>query len=87
MEHLGTSITVSILAMGVIFITLTVLICVIKILVFWMPYIAPPPSLEKRNTAQGDSETTQHIAIIHAAIAHHMGKRPEEIQLSDIRPL
>tara|TARA_B100000686_G_scaffold343531_1_gene424539 strand:+ start:659 stop:925 length:267 start_codon:yes stop_codon:yes gene_type:complete len=88
MEHLGTSITVSFLAMGVIFTTLTVLIGVIKMLVSWMPYAAPPPSLKKRkNTSHDESETTKHIAIIHATIAHHIGKQPEEIEVSDIRPL
>ena len=88
MEHLGTSITVSFLAMGVIFTTLTVLIGVIKILVSWMPYVAPPPSLKKRKSyGHDDSQTTQNIAIIHATIAHHIGKQPQEIQISDIRPL
>ena len=48
MEDLRSSITVSFLALFVIFITLAILIGVIKILVAWMPYVDPPPSETKK---------------------------------------
>ena len=85
MSNLNTAITVSFLALGVIFLTLTILIGVIKVLVSWMPYTAPPSHATQAPT--GDAETGEHIAIIHTALAHYLDKRPEEIQIANIRPL
>ena len=42
-----SAVNVSILAMGVIFIVLTILIFTIKVLVKLLPYEAPPPSPER----------------------------------------
>ena len=87
MEDLRTSITVSILALFVIFITLAILIGVIKILVAWMPYVDPPPSETKKKVTalNNDPEINKHVAIIHAALSNYIGKSPEEIQISEIR--
>lgn len=85
MSNLGTSITVSLLALGVIFLTLSILIGVIKILVTWIPYTEPPPE-SRSQASSGYKETGEHIAIIHAAMAHYLGKHPEEIQIASIHP-
>ena len=86
MSDLAPSITVSFLAMGVIFLTLSSLIGVIKILVNWMPYTEP---LQKARlqASIGDAEIGEHIAVIHNVIAHHLDKRPEEIQIVNVHPL
>ena len=88
MENLDTSITVSILAMTVIFITLSALIVLIKVLVSLLPYTAPSPSLTDRKVAStANNETSEYVAVIHATLSHYLGKRPEEIQITEIRPL
>ena len=84
MSDIGTSITVSFLALGVIFLTLSLLIGIIKVLVVWMPYVEPSPQARQSPSA-GDTE--EHIAIIHTAISYYLGKRPEEIQMGNIHPL
>jgi len=85
------SIQVSILAMLVIFLVLGVLICVIKVMVHFLPYTAPPPPPPRAQapaaTTSGSSQDDDHIAAIHAALAHHLGKAPHEIQISNIQTL
>jgi sodium pump decarboxylase gamma subunit len=73
------SIQVSILAMGVIFLVLGVLIWVIRILVHFLPYAAPSAPAPKASTQDED-----HLAAIHAALAHHLGKSPQDIQIVNI---
>tara|TARA_B100000686_G_scaffold351591_1_gene450813 strand:+ start:1237 stop:1500 length:264 start_codon:yes stop_codon:yes gene_type:complete len=87
MENLGTAITVSVIAMGVIFITLSVLIGIIRVLVSWMPYTTPSSVKNQPNTSTENGEAADHIAAIHAAVCCYTGKPPEEIQIVDIRPL
>ena len=82
MSNLGTSIMVSFLALGVIFLTLSILIGIIKILVTCMPYTEPPSQ-----ASTGGAETGEHIAIIHTAMAHYLGKHPEEIKIANVHPL
>ena len=84
MSNLNTSITVSFLALAVIFLTLAILIGVIKVLVNWMPYKEPSHSLHSHASNSGDMEMAEHIAIIHAAMAHYLGKSPQEIQIANI---
>lgn len=84
------SIQVSILAMAVIFLVLGVLVGVIKVLVHFLPYTAPPPPPPRAQApaaASGSSQDEDHIAAIHAALAHHLGKAPHEIQISNIQTL
>ena len=85
------SIQVSILAMSVIFVVLGVLIVVIEVMVHYLPYTAPPPPPPRAQapaaTASGSSQDDDHIAAIHAALAHHLGKAPHEIQISNIQTL
>lgn len=80
------SIQVSILAMGVIFLVLGILIGVIRVLVHFLPYVAepsPPPKVQAL-AASGSSQDEDHIAAIHAALAHHLGKAPQNIHLVNI---
>jgi sodium pump decarboxylase gamma subunit len=85
------SIQVSILAMAVIFLVLGVLIGVIKVMVHYLPYTAPPPTPPRAQapttTASGSSQDEDHIAAIHAALAHHLGKAPHDIQIANITAL
>lgn len=81
------SIQVSILAMGVIFLVLGVLIWVIQILVRFLPYAAPPapaPKASNSAAASVSSQNEDHFAAIHAALAHHLGKSPQDIQIVNI---
>ena len=83
------SIQVSILAMAVIFLVLGVLIGVVEALVHFLPYTAPvasPPRTQAPAAASG-SQDDDHIAAIHAALAHHLGKAPHEIQITNIQTL
>ena len=85
------SIQVSILAMAVIFLVLGVLIGVIKVMVRYLPYTAPPPPPPRAQapttTASGSSQDEDHIAAIHAALAHHLGKAPQDVQIANITAL
>ena len=70
--------------MSVIFIILTSLIFVIKALVKWMPYVPPPA---KQVASSDNAETSEHVAVIHSALAHYLKKAPNEIQITNIRSL
>ena len=91
MSHIIEAIQVSILAMAVIFLVLGVLIGVIKTLVHYLPYTAPtpPPSRAQASApaATGSSQDEDHIAAIHAALAHHLGKAPQDFQIQSITSL
>lgn len=83
------SIQVSILAMAVIFLVLGVLIGVIKTLVHFLPYTAPPPPprAQAPSATSGSSQDEDHIVAIHAALAHHLGKTPQDIHIANITSL
>ena len=90
MPSLIEPIQVSILAMAVIFLVLGILIGVIKVLVHFLPYAAPPPPpprAQAPETASGSSQDEDHIAAIHAALAHHLGKAPQDIHIVNITSL
>jgi len=90
MSSLIEPIQVSILAMAVIFLVLGILIVVIKTLVHFLPYTAPPPPPARASApaaATGSSQNEEHIAAIHAALAHHLGKSPHDIHISNITSL
>ncbi len=78
-----TAVNVSILAMAVIFVVLTVLIFTIKLLVKLIPYEAPPPS-RRRQSAVSGGERDDHIAAITASLAMHLGKSPDEFRIVNI---
>ncbi|MCA9482565.1 MAG: OadG family protein [Nitrospina sp.] len=81
----GSAIKVSFIAMGVIFLVLTILIGLIQILVKLIPYEAPPAPPAKPQAAAGPDEG-ETVAAIHAAVARHRGQTPESIQITHIQP-
>jgi len=92
MSLIFESVQVSILAMLVIFLVLGVLIGVIKVLVHFLPYAAPPPPPPRAQApaaaaSAGSSQDDDHIAAIHAALAHHLGKAPQDIHIANITSL
>ncbi len=84
MPSLIAPIQISLLAMGVIFVVLTILIAVIKALDFLLPYVEPPAPSAKSQPAGGQEDET--IAAIHAAMAHHLGQALHQIQITRIQP-
>jgi len=79
------SVKVSFIALGVIFLVLSLLIVLIEILVRLIPYEAPPAPGWPTGAAPGDED--EHIAAIHAAVAHHLGASPDSIQITNVRSL
>ncbi|CAI2717290.1 OadG family transporter subunit [Nitrospina watsonii] len=70
------SMKVSLLALGVIFLVLGILIGVIKTMTRLIPYKAPPPPAVKPKAAAApalSSEEDDHIAAIQAVMSHHLG--------------
>lgn len=88
MENIIPAIQVSFLAMIVIFLVLGFLIGVIKLLVYFFPYQKPPPGPLKTSApaaaASRSLQNENHIAAIHAALAHHLGKAPQDIHIVHI---
>ncbi len=90
MPSLIEPIQVSILAMAVIFLVLGILIGVIRVLVHFLPYTAkppPPPRAQAPAATSGSSQDEDHIAAIHAALAHHLGRAPQDLQIQNITSL
>lgn len=82
------AVKVSILAMGVIFTVLTVLIGVIQLLVKFIPYVeppAPPARTMAPAAGSGTEEEAETLAAIHVAVAHHRGETPQAIQITNIQ--
>ena len=74
---------VSVLAMTVIFVVLTILIFTIQMLVKLIPYEEPAPS--QKVPVSGSSEHDDQVAAITASLAAHMGKRPDEFRILNIQ--
>ena len=74
---------VSVLAMAVIFVVLTILIFTIQMLVKIIPYEEPAPS--KKVPVSGSSGHDDQVAAITASLAAHMGKRPDEFRIINIQ--
>jgi len=91
MSLITQSMQVSLLAMGVIFLVLGILIVVIRVMVHFLPYKAPPaPAPKAAKTpaaASGYSQDEDHMVAIHAALAHHIGKSPQDIHIANVTPL
>ncbi|MCH7501472.1 MAG: OadG family protein [Nitrospinae bacterium] len=90
MSVLLEAIQISFLAMIVIFLVLGILIGVIKVLVHFLPYVeepAPPARTQSPVAATGASQEEEHIAAIHAVLAHHLGKAPQDIHIQHITSL
>lgn len=87
MSSIIAAMQISLLAMFVIFLVLGILIGVIRVLVHFLPYTAepaPPARAQASTAASGTSQDEDHIAAIHAALAHHLGKAPQEIHIQQI---
>ena len=77
------AVNVSALAMGVIFVVLTLLIFTIQALVKLIPYEEPAPS--QKVPVSGSSGHDDQVAAITASLAAHMGKRPDEFRIINIQ--
>ena len=80
------AVNVSALAMGVIFVVLTLLIFTIQALVKLMPY---EEATSKPGRKRASDPTTpgqdDEVAAITATLAAHMGKRPDEFRILNIQ--
>ena len=83
-----TSLTVSLIAILVIFTVLVVLIYTIKLLVRLIPYEAPPITARAKPKTSADlvSVTPDIISAITAAMATHLRKSPKEFYITQIHP-
>ena len=84
-----TSLTVSLIAILVIFTVLVILIYTIKLLVHFIPYEEPPTqktaSAALPNTSPS-SVSPDIISAITAVMATHLGKSTEEFHINQINP-
>ena len=82
----SAALSVSALAMAVIFTVLIILIFTIKALVKLIPYKAPPaPPARKVASSTATPEQDDQIAAITASLAAHMGKRPDLFRIVNIQ--
>ena len=79
-----TAVNVSVLAMAVIFAVLVILIFTIKILVRLVPYEAPPPKAHRQPASAPSASGDDHVAVITATLAMHLGKSPDEFRIVNI---
>ena len=84
-----TSLTVSLIAISVIFIVLTALIYTIKLLVRLVPYEEPPaqkvtPTELSKNSPP--SVSPDIISAITSVMATHLGKSPQEFHITQVNP-
>ena len=85
MADLIAPIQVSMLAMVVIFLVLTILMGVIKALDTLLPYVEPPPPPAKPQRATSNQQEDETVAAIHAVMAHHLGQAPHQINITRIQ--
>jgi sodium pump decarboxylase gamma subunit len=81
-----TSLTVSLIAILVIFTVLVVLIYTIKLLVRLIPYEVPPVAARAKPNTSKNAITPDIISAITAAIATHLRKSPQEFHITQIHP-
>lgn len=81
MANLWSALVVTVIGMGVIFIVLTLLLFTILALNKAFPFKTPEPSPAK--PAGGDDSET--VAVIQAAIASYLKRRPDEISIKSIK--
>ena len=78
------AVNVSILAISVIFTVLIILIFTIKTLVKLIPYQSSPTAPARKIVGSTPGQDDQ-VAAITAALAAHMGKRPDEFRIVNIQ--
>ena len=81
----SAALSVSALAMAVIFTVLIILIFTIKALVKLIPYKAPPAPPARKVASSSALEQDDQIAAITASLAGHMKKRPDEFRVVNIQ--
>ena len=81
------ALSVSAIALTVIFLVLTILICVIKILERLLPYQEPPAPPPKATPVPAAGETDEHIAAITAALSAYLGTSPDSFRIENIKSL
>jgi len=81
----SAAVNVSILAISVIFTVLIILIFTIKTLVKLMPYQASLTPLAKSGSTSSPQKQDDQVAAITAALAAHIGKRPDEFRIVNIQ--
>ena len=86
-----TSLTVSLIAILVIFTVLIILIFTIKLLVYVLPYQEPPATKSSaqaspQHSSASTTVTPDIISAITAVMATHLGKSPQEFHISQISP-
>ncbi|MFQ5451277.1 MAG: OadG family transporter subunit [Nitrospinaceae bacterium] len=79
-----TSLSISILAITVIFVVLTILIFTIRALVHFIPFQEAPEPSQKEKAASG-GEMDEHIAAITASLSAYLGKSPGEFHIINIK--
>ena len=79
-----TSLTVSLIAIMVIFTVLVVLIYTIKLLVRLIPYKETPAAARAKAPTSTNAVTPDIISAITAAIATHLRKSPQEFYITQI---
>ena len=87
MTEIYTENTVSALALSVIFLVLIILIGLIKVMVYLVPYKEDPSPPETGAPSTHNIPAEELTAAVHAALAAHLGKSPNEIQIGSVRPL
>ena len=88
---LTTPLTISVIAMSVIFVVLIILIYTIKMMVYLAPYEEPPtPTGTRTNPTAapvvGSQASPEIVTAITAALGTHLGKSPGELQVTQINP-
>ena len=81
-----TSLTVSLIAILVIFTVLVVLIYTIKLLMRLIPYEAPLAAARAKPKTSTNVVTPDIISAITAAMATHLRKSPQEFYITQIHP-
>ena len=85
-----TSLTVSLIAISVIFTVLVILIYTIKLLVRLIPYEDPLATKPNARTASqvsaANAVTSEVISAITAVMAIHLKKSPKEFHITQINP-
>ena len=87
-ELVLTSLTVSAIAISVIFLVLTILIFSIKLLVHFLPYVEPPRKPAPKSQPQPQqqiSEADEDIAIITSVMANHLSRLPGNLRVINIQ--
>ncbi len=76
MENLTAALVVTLIGMAVIFAVLAMLWITIVTLDWIFPYRAPQPA---------EAEDTELVAVIQAAIAAYLKRKPEEVSIKSVK--